>query len=131
MNKCNNVESDPRYKLAEKIFLETGTDLPMLIWNEMSKEELEAYYQDLRNREKRGMTISDVADSIKGSVNTAANVIYSLRSLSGLSQKAFSDKYGIPKRTIEDWESGKRTPPEYVVKLLKRVVKEDIEKEGL
>ncbi len=131
MNKCNNVESDPRYKLAEKIFLETGTDLPMLIWNEMSKEELEAYYQDLRNREKRGMTISDVADSIKGSVNTAANVIYSLRSLSGLSQKTFSDKYGIPKRTIEDWESGKRTPPEYVVKLLKRVVKEDIEKEGL
>ena len=103
MNKCNNVESDPRYKLAEKIFLETGTDLPMLIWNEMSKEELEAYYQDLRNREKRGMTISDVADSIKGSVNTAANVIYSLRSLSGLSQKTFSDKYGIPKRTIEDW----------------------------
>lgn len=51
--------------------------------------------------------------------------IKELRSLTGLSQKAFSDKYGIPKRTIEDWEAERRTPPEYVIKLLERVVKED------
>jgi putative transcriptional regulator len=48
-----------------------------------------------------------------------------LRMLSGLSQQAFSEKYGIPKRSIENWESGKRTPPEYVIKLLERIVKED------
>lgn len=48
-----------------------------------------------------------------------------LRMLSGLSQQAFSEKYGIPKRSIENWESGKRTPPEYVISLLARVVKED------
>lgn len=51
-----------------------------------------------------------------------------LRMLSGLSQKAFSDKYKIPKRSIENWEGGKRTPPEYVISLLERVVREDIEK---
>ena len=51
--------------------------------------------------------------------------IKELRALTGLSQKAFSDKYEIPKRTIEDWETGRRTPPEYVTKLLERVVKED------
>lgn len=51
-----------------------------------------------------------------------------LRMLSGLSQQAFSEKYGIPKRSIENWEGGKRNPPEYVVNLLERVVKEDIEK---
>lgn len=51
-----------------------------------------------------------------------------LRMLSGLSQKAFSDKYKIPKRSIENWEGGKRNPPEYVISLLERVVREDIEK---
>lgn len=52
-------------------------------------------------------------------------MIKKLRELAGLSQQAFSDKYEIPKRTIEDWEAEKRTPPEYVIKLLERVVKED------
>ena len=51
--------------------------------------------------------------------------IKELRNLANLSQQAFSEKYGIPKRSIENWESGKRTPPEYVIKLLERVVKED------
>ena len=41
-----------------------------------------------------------------------------LRSLTGLTQAKFSEKYHIPKRTIEDWESDKRTPPEYVIELL-------------
>jgi putative transcriptional regulator len=54
--------------------------------------------------------------------------IKELRMLSGLSQQAFSDKYKIPKRSIENWESGKRTPPEYVISLLERAVKEDIKK---
>ena len=36
--------------------------------------------------------------------------INELRMLSGLSQQAFSDKYKIPKRTIENWEGGKRNP---------------------
>ena len=51
--------------------------------------------------------------------------IKELRALTGLSQQAFSEKYGIPKRSIENWEGGKRNPPEYVIKLLERIVKED------
>lgn len=54
--------------------------------------------------------------------------IKELRMLSGLSQQAFSEKYGIPKRSIENWEGGKRNPPEYVISLLERAVKEDIKK---
>jgi len=50
---------------------------------------------------------------------------HEIRTLSGLTQQAFSEKYGIPKRSIENWEGGKRTPPEYVINLLERVVKED------
>lgn len=36
----------------------------------------------------------------------------------GLSQQELSDWLEIPKRTIEDWESGKRIPPRYVEKLV-------------
>lgn len=53
--------------------------------------------------------------------------IKEIRLISGLSQQAFSDKYKIPKRTIENWEGGKRNPPDYVVALLERIVLEDCE----
>lgn len=53
--------------------------------------------------------------------------IKEIRSLTGLSQAKFGEKYGIPKRTIEEWEADRRKPPEYVIKLLERVVKEDYE----
>ena len=32
----------------------------------------------------------------------------------GLTQQQMSDMFKIPKLTIENWESGQRTPPEYV-----------------
>lgn len=48
-----------------------------------------------------------------------------IRALTGLSQQKFADKYRIPKRTIENWESGKAIPPEYVMELLERAVRED------
>lgn len=52
-----------------------------------------------------------------------------IRKMSGLTQDAFSKKYGIPKRSIENWEAASdtayREPPEYFLKLLERVVKED------
>lgn len=31
-----------------------------------------------------------------------------------LSQQGMAGRMLIPKRTIEDWEAGRRTPPEYV-----------------
>lgn len=51
--------------------------------------------------------------------------IKEIRQLTGLSQTAFGDKYGIPMRTIQNWENEKRECPAYVVALLERVVKED------
>ena len=44
--------------------------------------------------------------------------IKEIRRLTGLSQAAFSEKYHIPKRTIQDWETEKRNPPKYVIELL-------------
>ena len=33
------------------------------------------------------------------------------RQAAGLSQQGVTDTLGIPRRTLQDWESGKRTPP--------------------
>ena len=51
--------------------------------------------------------------------------IKELRALTGLTQAKFSEKYNIPKRTIESWEMGIRIPPEYVIELLEFKIKHD------
>lgn len=46
-----------------------------------------------------------------------------LRAQTGLSQRAFSDYFNIPFRTLQDWEQGRRTPPDYVVSMMERIIK--------
>ena len=46
------------------------------------------------------------------------NKIKELRLQTGLNRKEFSEYIGIPLRTIEDWEAGRRTPPEYIPRLI-------------
>ena len=45
-----------------------------------------------------------------------------MRAKTGLSQAQFAKLLGIPKRTIENWESGRRTPPVYVLEMLQRAI---------
>ena len=52
--------------------------------------------------------------------------IHEIRELIGDSRAAFSRRYGIPVRTVENWERGVNKCPEYVKQLLERAVKEDI-----
>lgn len=59
-------------------------------------------------------------------MESSAEKLKGIRSLTGLSQKKFAEKYDIPTRTIENWETGSRVPPEYVLKLLERVVEMDM-----
>lgn len=40
------------------------------------------------------------------------------RQAAGLSQAEMSKLFEIPKRTIENWETGTRKPPSYVEKLI-------------
>lgn len=48
-----------------------------------------------------------------------------IRDKTGLSQAKFAERYEIPKRTIENWESGVNEPPGYVIKMLERLVEID------
>lgn len=49
-----------------------------------------------------------------------------LRELLRVSRSEFARRYGIPLRTVENWEFGVNTPPAYVLALLERVVRQDI-----
>ncbi len=49
-------------------------------------------------------------------------VIKELRTKLGMTQKEFAAYMGIPLSTIRHWEIGYRTPPDYVISLIKRVI---------
>lgn len=51
--------------------------------------------------------------------------IKDLRTASGMTQQAFSEYFEIPKRTIEDWEAGRRKPAEYIEKLIEYKLKRE------
>lgn len=49
--------------------------------------------------------------------------VKSLRRSTGLSQSKFAAYFGIPVRTLQDWEQQKRTPPEYIITMMERIWK--------
>lgn len=54
------------------------------------------------------------------------NEIKEIRKMTGMSQKKFSEETGIPKRTIENWESGNNKCPKYTIKLIKYYVDKEL-----
>lgn len=60
-----------------------------------------------------GKTYNATSDTI-----TQIVMLKSLRKQYNLSQRGLSDCTGIPTRTIEDWETGKRTAPDYMPGLI-------------
>jgi putative transcriptional regulator len=55
---------------------------------------------------------------LKGIVQQGADIGRSLRKKTGLSQSKFSAKFGIPVRTLQQWEQGISAPPEYLVRMM-------------
>ena len=49
---------------------------------------------------------------------SAAVVIRSLRESTGESRIKFAEHIGIPLRTIDDWENGRRVPPDYIPRMI-------------
>ncbi len=46
-----------------------------------------------------------------------------LRKMKGMNRREFSEYMGIPLRTIEEWEAGRRKMPDYVLRLISYRVK--------
>lgn len=56
--------------------------------------------------------------AISGIWDVAHATIRDIRAHAGMTQAAFSTRFCIPRRTIEDWEAGRRSCPDYVRLLL-------------
>ncbi|MGM9541867.1 MAG: helix-turn-helix domain-containing protein [Candidatus Limivicinus sp.] len=52
--------------------------------------------------------------------------IREMRTLLGDTQSEFAARYNIPFRTVQNWESGVRTPPEYMISLLEDRIRSDL-----
>ena len=50
------------------------------------------------------------------------NRIKELRNELGLSQAKFAKKFGIPLRTLQDWEYEKRVPRQYVIYMICKII---------
>jgi DNA-binding transcriptional regulator YiaG len=48
-----------------------------------------------------------------------------LRQLSGMTQKEFSEYFGMSKRAVESWEGGARKCPEYLLHLMEYKLKKE------
>ena len=64
-------------------------------------------YTLLKYKDVFGDDSMDISEKIK-----------ELRKKTGLSQSKFSAKFGIPVRTLQQWEQGISAPPEYLVRMM-------------
>ena len=51
--------------------------------------------------------------------------IKEMRTQTGLTQQGFGDLLKIPRRTIQEWENGRRKPPEYIIDLIEYKLKNE------
>ena len=56
---------------------------------------------------------------LKGDLMSRGKEVKELREKMGMTRREFSDYYGIPYRTVQDWEAEKRELPEYLLRLMK------------
>ena len=51
-------------------------------------------------------------------ISGAAAIIRRLRESTGENRIQFAEHVGIPVRTIDDWENGRRVPPDYIPRMI-------------
>ena len=54
----------------------------------------------------------------EGRIKRTNRNIKKIRKDAGMNRREFSDYMGIPLRTLEEWESGRRKMPDYVLRLI-------------
>lgn len=94
-------------KLIEEFNLLVINEKKINCWHRTTHCENIEYMLYLSKSDAREQFIMEIPKLIKD-----------LRKGSGMNRKEFSEHTGIPVRTLEDWEAGRRTPPEYIPRLI-------------
>ena len=81
-------------------------------------DDLKQGLQEAIDYEKGTGTARKVTYLIEPVKNYDRKEIRDIRIKAGMTQAKFCEYFDIPRRTLEDWECGKRKPPEYLVRLL-------------
>lgn len=82
--------------------------------------------EDARKLNKRYAKLSD--EQIQEALDRAEAIepsprpdIKAFRQATGMTQQQFADYFGLSVRTLQDWEQERRTPPVYVLEMMKRI----------
>lgn len=72
---------------------------------------------------KKGIEVFEEDNSLHVALNTIWELAHDfcfarIRKISKLTQAEFSAQYGVPKRSVENWDTGVTAPPRYVLELL-------------
>ena len=62
----------------------------------------------------------------KGTYMGKKEQLIALRKCAGMNRRQFCEYFGIPYRTMSDWEHGKREMPEYLLRLMVYRVEMDL-----
>ena len=92
------------------------------VWESALKSESPEAFHNIWD--KYGIATEDALDTIYAMAYGGPRGI---RAALGFSQVSFAESYGLSRRTLEDWEAGRRLPPSYLVKLLGYAVLTDLE----
>lgn len=97
-----------------------------ICWHEcLQYADLDSYISDLAsstmwNDTECSEIPSERIEQLARIWNIHSSSLRDLRNAARLTQAAMSERFVIPLRTIEDWDSGKRTPPDYVKIMIAR-----------
>lgn len=116
----DNLDKDFDYRFPEDIAYEEMDEetYDQTIMANGSGADFEEWYDD----EEATVLVIAIRKGSEVYEQTPADRIKALRKMTGLSQTAFGKKYGIPMRTIQNWENGANEAPEYVVGMLEQIV---------
>ena len=76
----------------------------------------------------KGDTLYIIMSKVEG--DTKPKTIKEICEKYGLKQIELSRRFNIPRRTVQDWYSEKRTPPDYVVGMIDELLKKEKEPEN-
>lgn len=107
-----------KYELFTKLYIEAikCESLDMYVMERGWQEWMNEYTPNKEN----GVTAdaSSVVDILTTIYNIAKTDIRGMREMTGKSMKKFATFYGIPERTLQDWEYGNSRVPEYTKRLI-------------
>ena len=111
-----------RWNHSVRVF-ETQQEAEKWLYTEEGDFRERELFEDVKDAVKLA-GIESVASAIEGRELTEHELWKALRKAYGLTQAKMSEITGIPKRTIEDWENGRRKPAEYMLDLVESKLKE-------